>query len=135
MPTLISACSITVLVPGQLASKMDLPLVILESLALKRPVIVSDQPPMDEALLGGGYGVPFGNIPALTEAMRNLLSDPVLYDHLAEQGYDAVRQLCLPEHITGQYRDIYSFLMEKKTKQAGFIFSGFSKKKSSAEKP
>lgn len=45
MPALIRACAATVLVPRKMAGKMDLPLAILESLALGRPVVVSDHPP------------------------------------------------------------------------------------------
>jgi len=118
IPALISACSITVLVPNQLTSKMDLPLVVLESLALKRPVILSEQPPLDEALLGGGgFTVPYGNIPALAAAMSKLLTDQVLYERLATQGYNAVRQQCHPDRITEQYREIYHSLMETKEQQ------------------
>jgi glycosyltransferase involved in cell wall biosynthesis len=108
MAALISACAITALVPGLLDSKMDLPLVILESLALKRPVIISDQPPMDEALLGGGgLKVRFGDIPGLSSALTRLLSDSTLRERLAAQGSTAVLQQCHPRQIVTHYRQIY----------------------------
>ena len=114
MPTLISACALTVLVPRKLSSKMDLPLVILESLALNRPVVVSDQAPIREALLGGGgLAVPFGDISALTTAVSRLLSDKVLYHSLAAKGFDAVERDCNPEVVIKQYRCIYQYLCRK----------------------
>lgn len=114
MPTLISACAVTVLVPRKLSSKMDLPLVILESLALKRPVVVSDQAPIREVLLGGGgLTVPFGDISALTTAVSQLLSDKVLYHTLAKKGFDAVTRDCNPEVVIKQYHKIYQYLCRK----------------------
>ncbi|SRR6266498_3130160 len=114
MPTLISACALTILVPRKLSSKMDLPLVILESLALNRPVVVSDQAPIREALLGGGgLAVPFGDISALTTAISRLLSDKVLYHTLAKKGFDAVERDCNPEIVIEQYRYIYQYLCRR----------------------
>jgi glycosyltransferase involved in cell wall biosynthesis len=114
MPTLISACALTVLVPRKLSSKMDLPLVILESLALNRPVVVGDQAPLCEALLGGGgLAVPFGDISALATAVSRLLSDKVLYHTLAKKGFDAVERDCNPEVVIAQYRRIYQSLCRK----------------------
>jgi glycosyltransferase involved in cell wall biosynthesis len=110
MPALISACAITVLVPRKLASKMDLPLVILESLALRRPVIVTDRAPMREALLGGGLAVPFGDIAALSTAIDQLLSDPALRRRLAARGEEAVREACDPQRVVEQFRTIYQSL-------------------------
>ncbi len=108
MPALISACAITVLAPGMLDSKMDIPLVILESLALKRPVIISDQPPMDEALLGGGgLKVHFGDIAGLSTALSRLLSDSAFRERLAAQGCMTVLQQCHPRQIVNQYQQIY----------------------------
>jgi glycosyltransferase involved in cell wall biosynthesis len=108
MPALISACALTVLVPKKLASKMDLPLVILESLALQRPVIVSDRAPMTEALLGGGgFAVPFGEPRALAQAISRLLLDKPVYQALAAQGYEAVQRECNPEKVIEQYQAIY----------------------------
>ena len=114
MPALISACAVTVLVPRKLSSKMDLPLVILESLALYRPVVVSDQAPIREALLGGGgLAVPFGDIGALCTAIRRLLSDESLYRALANGGFEAVNRECNPETVIEQYQSIYQHFCRK----------------------
>jgi len=108
MPALISACCVTVLVPEKLSGKMDLPLVILESLALGRPVIVGDQAPISEALLGeGGYAVPYGDVPALTSKLARLLANAGLRETLAARGRTSVLEHCDPEKVIERYQWIY----------------------------
>ena len=111
MPALISSCAVTALVPDRLGGKMDLPLTILESLALGRPVVVSDRPPINEALLGGGYAVPYGDVPALGAAISRLLRDSQLRRGLAEQGRVAALKACAPHAVIEQYQRIYEWMM------------------------
>jgi glycosyltransferase involved in cell wall biosynthesis len=110
MPSLIRACVVTVLVPHSLAGKMDLPLVILESLALGRPVIVSDRPPITEALLGGGLSVPVGDANDLAVALTTLLADPALRERLADVGRRRVLELADPAAAVASYGRIYAAL-------------------------
>jgi glycosyltransferase involved in cell wall biosynthesis len=118
MPALISACALTALVPEKLSGKMDLPLVILESLALGRPVVVADRAPMSEALLGeGGYAVSYGDVPALASSLARLLGNPRLRRELADQGRAAVLEHCSPERVVGYYQRIYEQVLESKTRQ------------------
>jgi glycosyltransferase involved in cell wall biosynthesis len=118
MPALIKACAITALVPGKLASKMDLPLVILESLLLERPVIISGQPPMLEALLGqGGFAVPYGDLSALNSALTRLLTSATLRARLGRQGREAVRQECDPSRIIQRYQEIYQLAFDVASKR------------------
>ncbi len=112
MPALIMACMVMALVPGKLASKMDLPLVVLEALVLERPVIISDKPPMSEALFGGGFAVRHGDVPALTAALAQLLLDSNLRAKLAAQGRAAVLQQCHPVRVVDRYKQIYQSAFE-----------------------
>lgn len=111
MHSLISACAVTGLVPTRLGSKMDLPLVILESLALQRPVIVVDVPPMSEAVFGAGLAVKSKDIQGLTEALLSLLEDPDRRVDLGRLGKAEVARHCAPNRIVQQYQDIYSSAM------------------------
>lgn len=115
MPALIAACAVTALVPGKLASKMDLPLVILEALALGRPVITSDKPPMSEALLGGGLGVRYGDVAGLSAALTRLLDDARLRAELAATGRAAVLHHCQPAQIIEHYQQIYARALESRS--------------------
>lgn len=107
MPALISACVATVLVPLRLEGKMAIPLVLLESLALGRPIITGSEPPLQEALFDGGLSVKPGDIQALTSAMSRLLTDPVKREQLGNAGRITVRQRCAPEIAVKKYQQIY----------------------------
>ncbi|MGI8910323.1 MAG: glycosyltransferase family 4 protein [Rubrobacteraceae bacterium] len=118
MPALISACAVTALVPEKLSGKMDLPLVILESLVLGRPVIVADWAPVSEALLGGGgYAVPHGDVPALAASISRLLGNLRLRKELAARGRAAVLKHCSPERVVGHYQRIYERVLEPGVRQ------------------
>jgi glycosyltransferase involved in cell wall biosynthesis len=107
MPALISACSLTALVPVRMRSKMDLPLVLLESLALGRPILISDQEPMVEALLGGGLAVPPGAPDQLSAALITLLGDERQRAAFARRGQDAVLTQCHPAQVVAEYQTLY----------------------------
>lgn len=108
---LIAACEMTVLVPRELSGKMDLPLVVLESLALKRPVIITDQPPMNESLLGGGRAVPYGNVAALAAALQDLLTNEDLRRSLADTGRGRLVELADPVRMVEAYRNVYETVL------------------------
>jgi glycosyltransferase involved in cell wall biosynthesis len=108
VPALIRACIVTVLVPGKLASKMDLPLIVLESLALGRPAIVSAAPPICEALLGhAGCAVAYQNIAQLTDAIAGIVSNPERASSLGLRGQRAIREFCDPQRILDTYQGIF----------------------------
>jgi glycosyltransferase involved in cell wall biosynthesis len=113
MPALIMACATTVLVPRSLESKMDLPLIVLESLALGRPVIVSATPPASEALLGqGGVAVAPGDPAALAGALTELLRSPEGAQAMGERGRTAALRACDPRRVVERYQDVYAMAMD-----------------------
>jgi glycosyltransferase involved in cell wall biosynthesis len=107
MPGLISACHLTALVPRDLDGKMDLPLVLLESVALGRPIVVADRPPINEALFGGGLGVPFGDLDALAAVFARLLERPDLRRSLADAGRRQLAVLADPARTCREYAKVY----------------------------
>jgi glycosyltransferase involved in cell wall biosynthesis len=115
MPALITACAATVLAPRHLAGKMDLPLILLESLALGRPIIVSNRPPITEALLGGGLETPFGDLQALADALTALLGDEDLRIRLAAVGRTRLLELADPARSAAAYSQIYRQLFDGRT--------------------
>ena len=107
LATLPPGLSDTVLVPVRMRSKMDLPLVLLESLALGRPILISDQEPMVEALLGGGLAVPPGAPDQLSAALITLLGDERQRAAFARRGQDAVLTQCHPAQVVAEYQTLY----------------------------
>jgi glycosyltransferase involved in cell wall biosynthesis len=112
MPGLISACAVTALVPAQLDSKMDLPMVVLEALALDRPVLIGDHSPMREALFDGGLAVPYGKIERLSMALAQLLASEPLRHHLARRGRKTMLEHCDPASTVASYQQIYHEVLE-----------------------
>jgi glycosyltransferase involved in cell wall biosynthesis len=110
MPALIRACALTALAPTRMNAKMDLPMVVLESLALERPVVLADREPLREALLGhAGYLAPPGDIATLSAMLAHLLGDPAERARLGAAGRAAACWLCDPESAVARYRVFYDW--------------------------
>lgn len=107
MHDLIAACELTILVPRELHGKMDLPLVILEAHALHRPVIITDRPPLSEALLGGGVAVPFGDVEALAAEIDGLMMSSDRRRRLALEGRRRLVELVDRAWTADSYRRLY----------------------------
>ncbi len=77
MAGLLTLAELSVLPVERLYAKMDMPLVLLEHMALGRPVVVSNSEPLREVLPGGAGGavVPHGDIARLADAVADLLLD------------------------------------------------------------
>lgn len=118
MLDLLGACDVCVLPAESLYAKMDLPLVLLEAMALGLPIIVADQPPLSELLDGegeaqeAGLKVPPGNSAALAEAIikltenqTNLRKSGAAARRIVEQRYDI-------RLISKQYENLYQQMLE-----------------------
>jgi glycosyltransferase involved in cell wall biosynthesis len=77
MPGLLTLAEVSVMPVERLYAKMDMPLVLLEHMALGRPIVVSDSEPLAELIPGGagGIAVPHGDAQKLADAVRDLLRD------------------------------------------------------------
>ena len=115
MPALIRACAVTALVPATLSGKMDLPMILLESLALERPVVVTDRSPMSEAVLGGGLTVGVGDVAAMCAALERLLRHPEEAAALACAGAARLRTEARPERVAASVAEVYSSVLGSRT--------------------
>ncbi|WP_277188057.1 glycosyltransferase [Caballeronia sp. BR00000012568055] len=72
-----------------------MPMVLLEALALGKPVIASDCPTGPREILGDGrFGMLFevGAVDELAQAMRRLLGDDVLHDRMAQRALERAEE-------------------------------------------
>ena len=114
MLQLLAASDLCALVTKSLYAKMDLPLVLLESMALAVPLVVSDQPPLAELIddPGVGLGVPAGDPPALAAAMGRLLSSPEALTRMGQRARQVAQRRYDIQAVARQYEDLYQQLLQ-----------------------
>lgn len=105
------ACDIAVYVPNSMASKFDYPLFVLESMALKKPVVVSDIAPLNEILSEGtGLKVSKGDAKSLSETIISLLSKRNLALSIGEKARTRVEQKFDIKKVAKEYDAFYRSL-------------------------
>jgi phosphatidylinositol alpha-1,6-mannosyltransferase len=109
---LLRACDLCVLPAESLYAKMDLPLVLLEAMALGVPVVVSSAPPLVEILHGDvGVAVSPQDAAELAAAIRLLLATPDRLRQLGENARAEVEARYAIHHVARQYEDLYQELI------------------------
>lgn len=104
----------TCLVVDTLHAKMDLPLVLLESMLLGVPVLVGAGTAAEELVASGGaLAVPHGDAGALVDALRELGDDPERRGALADAGGRWVRASCSPAAVASRYEALYDELLRR----------------------
>jgi glycosyltransferase involved in cell wall biosynthesis len=112
MPHLVGAADVAVLPAESLYAKMDVPLVLLEAMSQRVPLVVADVPPLAELVgLGAAIGVPPGDAPALAAATKAMLNDVERASRLGEAGERAVNELFSSARMAREVEDIYDELL------------------------
>jgi glycosyltransferase involved in cell wall biosynthesis len=110
---LLAACDLCALPAEQLYAKMDLPLVLLEALALGVPLVLADRPPLCEVLDGDvGVAVPPLAPEALAAALRALLVDEPRRRQLAQNARAAACARYAITEVARRHEDLYQQLIE-----------------------
>lgn len=93
--------------------KADIPLVLLESLAMETPVIITDIPPLNEIMKDNiGLQVRPGDAVKLADAIQELLDNDSLRREMGKRGRQMViREFSLQSYLA-QYRALYQKLTE-----------------------
>ncbi len=109
MPSLVGAADVVLMPAESLYAKMDVPLVLLEAMSQKVPLVIADAPPLDELLAcGGGIGVPPGDPEALAAATMDLLRDGALRERMGEAGRAAVETVYSAAAMARAVEKVYS---------------------------
>ena len=104
MHGLLAAADAVAFPVDDLYGKVDLPIVLLEAMALGTPLVLAEGGPLDE--LPGSKVAP-RDAPALADALVRLLGDRAERAHLAELGRHAWRQRHTPEIVGAQHDALY----------------------------
>lgn len=84
---LLRACAVHLFPELQCRAKTDIPIVLLETLAAGRPVVIYDRPPISEVLQRpAGVSVPPSDVRALAAATIRLLRDAQLRAQFGAEG-------------------------------------------------
>ena len=112
MPSLIGACDLAVFPATEMMGKFDIPMSLAECLAMGKPLIVSDIPPLSE-IVEDGVGVVTSaddDGSELAEMILSLLGDTPRLSRMGE----TARKLAIARYdarkVAQQYADIYSQL-------------------------
>jgi len=113
MVELLSLSKIHVFPPRINYNKADIPMVLLESLAMEIPIVITDISPLNEIMKDDvGTLVPVGNVNKLVESTQNLLANPSLLQKKGERGRKMVIKEFGLKSYTAQYQAVYQNLLE-----------------------
>lgn len=119
MKTLISASDLVALPLSSLRNKLDIPTTLLEFMAMRKPVVISNLPPMNEIMMsdaGGstdvGLSIPPDNPAALAQSLIHLSLDASLRERLGKCGQELVYENFNILRVARQYESLYQELIQ-----------------------
>jgi glycosyltransferase involved in cell wall biosynthesis len=117
MKALIGASDLVALPLTNFKDKLDIPTTLLEFMAMGKPVVITDLPPMNEILIsesGGsseiGLAVPPADSKALAQSLIHLLQDKNLSQRFGMCGYEFVRDRFDIVQAAKKYESLYQEL-------------------------
>lgn len=117
-----AGASVVTLAVDTLHAKMDLPLVLLEAMALRVPVVVSSGSAAEELVpSGGALAVPPSSPESLREAVAAVTSDAARAASMGVDGARWVAERCAPDAVAGAYEAVWDELARSGRARAGRV--------------
>lgn len=115
MAELLSACTVFLFPVAHMNGKFDTPMVLLEVMAMEKPVIVTDIPPLNEVFKDDiGFLVPQDDEKALTNAIvESLNADPRQHKHWGQNARRIVCKYYNIDRIAIEYEKLYDEIESK----------------------
>lgn len=110
---LLGACDVVLLPSETLYAKMDLPLVLLEAMALARPVVVVTGVPSAELAEGGGALALEPDRSALAGAVGDLLESEAKRTALGQRAREIAQTQYNPSTVASEYENVYDALLKE----------------------
>jgi phosphatidylinositol alpha-1,6-mannosyltransferase len=107
---LLASADLVTMPTETLYAKMDLPLVLLEAMALQRCVLVGTGTPAEELAAEGGALKVETRREAVSELTRRVLEDATLRAQLGERARQTVERSYSPEQMAASYEALYDEL-------------------------
>jgi glycosyltransferase involved in cell wall biosynthesis len=114
MPAFVGAADLVIMPSESLFAKMDIPLVLLEAISQRVPLVLADVPPLSELLqYGVGFGVPPADEAALVEAIGKVFDNPDSAKTMGLAGEEAVNNIFNAEKMAIAVERIYDEVLEQ----------------------
>ena len=96
------------------------PLSLLEAFSARTPALVSDLPPLRELMTRSGGGRVVGRtVPAITQALHEMLGDPVALRRMGEAGHAFWAEQFTPEALARCHERIYERIVDDRRSHLG----------------
>ena len=117
MAALIEMSDLHIFPARTMTKKADIPMVLLETLSMGKPIVITDIPPLNEIMKDDvGIVVPPGNVSSLIESIQELLENPVLRQTKGKKGREMILHEFSLKSYLNHYNNLYNKLMcEEKT--------------------
>jgi len=114
MPRFVGSADVAIMPSESLYAKMDVPLVLLEAMSQKVPIVVADVAPLNELLdFGAGLGVKPGSSNELAEAIGNILDNKTRSKEFGDLGAQTVNEYFSSESMTLSIEKVYNEVLGK----------------------
>lgn len=111
MHELIRMCDLVIFPAKSLYAKMDIPLVLIESLFEQKPIVISDMPPLNEIMKAeAGIKIKPGDSNALGKAIIKLIKSESLRREMGSVGRSIVKEHFDIRKIVESYEEIYEHI-------------------------
>lgn len=113
MPELINSSNLVIFPALSPFLKMEIPMVLLESLALEKPIIISDVPPFNEIFQDSAAGIKIdsNNSQALLKNIKRLIKDKKLRNKLGKESKKLVKEKYDIRKTAKEYKKLYEGLI------------------------
>jgi len=113
MPALYNISDLNIFPVREMHGKFDIPLAVVEAMACKKPVIISDIPVLEEFVTHGitGMVVPKADPQKLSDSILEFFSDRQFKDQLSENAYSYAQENFNIVTVAKRYAEIYNSLL------------------------
>lgn len=117
MPELIGISDIIIFPALEMYDKMDIPMTLLEALAMEKPIIISDISPLNEIMKSEvGIKITPGDQVGLTKAILELLMDDRKRKQMGKSGRKMVLEHFNIKEIVKEYDELYREVLSESSK-------------------